>query len=136
MTAPYCVAVDVGTTRTAAATSRLSPDGSHSITPFALGRTADSTPSAIFVTDGELLFGDAAERRGVSQPERLVREFKRRIGDDVPIVAGDRRFAPEDLYALTVAWVIEAITAREGTSPSEIAVTVPVTWGSYRRGLV
>ena len=64
--------------------------------------------------DGELLFGEAAERRGLAQPERLVREFKRRIGDDVPIVVGDQRFAPEELYARMVAWVVDAVAEREG----------------------
>ena len=80
----------------------------------ALGRSSDSAPSAIFAADGELLFGEAAERRGLAQPERLVREFKRRVGDDVPILAGDRRFAPEELYARMVAWVVEAVSEREG----------------------
>ncbi len=90
----------------------------------------------IFVADGELLFGEAAERRGLAQPERLVREFKRRIGDDVPIVVGDQRFAPEELYARMVAWVVDAVAEREGCQPSAICVTTPVTWGAYRSALV
>ena len=105
-------------------------------TAFGLGRGTDSAPSAIFVADGELLFGEAAERRGLAQPERLVREFKRRIGDDVPIVVGDQRFAPEELYARTVAWVVDAVAEREGGRPSAISVTIPVTWGAHRSALV
>ena len=136
MTSSYYLAVDVGTSRTAAATARLAPDGSLLATPFALGRSTDSAPSAMFVANGELLFADAAERRGIVEPERLVREFKRRVGDDVPILAGDRRFTPEEIYALTVAWVVDVVGDREGRLPSAIAVTVPVAWGRYRTELV
>lgn len=132
----YFLAVDVGTSRTAASTARFAADGSLLTAPFPLGRSSDSAPSAVFAADGELLFGESAERRGIAQPERLVREFKRRVGDDVPIRAGSDRFAAEDLYARTVAWVVDAVAEREGTRPAAIAVTIPVTWGGHRSGLV
>ena len=78
----YFLAVDVGTSRVGAATARLSADGSISAASFPLGRRSDSVATVVFVAeDGELLFGDVAERRGVTQPERLIREFKRSIGD-------------------------------------------------------
>src|SRR6478736_9550190 len=131
----YFVAVDVGKSRKGESTARVGPYGSVVTAPFGLGRSSDTAPSAIFAADGELLFGEAAERRGLAQPERLVREFKRRIGDDVPIVVGDQRFAPEELYARTVAWVVDAVTEREGSQPAAICVTIPVTWGAYRAGL-
>ncbi len=136
MVTPYYLAIDVGTSRTAAATARSAPDGTLLAAPLPLGRNADSTPTTVFISDSGLLFGDAAERRGTTQPERLVREFKRRIGDDVPIVAGDRRFSPQDLYALVVGWVIGTAVEREGRHPAGIAVSVPVTWGEYRTQLV
>ncbi|MET0295802.1 MAG: Hsp70 family protein [Microbacterium sp.] len=136
MTMAYFLAVDVGTSRTAAATVRTLSDGTLSASAFPLGRHSDSAPSLVFVADGELLFGDAAARRGVTQPERLVREFKRRIGDETPIIAGDRRFTPEQLYALTVSWVIDTVAEREGRRPAGVSVTVPVTWGDHRIGLV
>ena len=132
----YFLAIDVGTSRTAASTARSAPDGSIVTAAFSLGRSSDSAPSAIFAADGELLFGEAAERRGLAQPERLIREFKRRVGDDVPIIAGDQRFAAEELYARMVAWVVDAVTEREGGQPAGISVAVPVTWGGHRSGLV
>ncbi|MEJ1156047.1 Hsp70 family protein [Microbacterium marmarense] len=133
----YLLGVDVGTSRTAASIAPVCKGDQEVRTrSFPLGRNSDSAPSAIFVTDSELLFGEAAERRGLVQPERLIREFKRRIGDDVPIVAGGERFAPEDLYARTVAWVVDAVAEREGSHPTAICVTVPATWGEYRSELV
>ena len=136
MSSSYYLAVDVGTSRTAAATGRLAPDGSLLATPFPLGRSTDSAPSAIFVANGELLYADAAERRGISEPERLIRESKRRIGDDVPFLAGGERFTAQELYALMVAWVVDTVSDREGRYPTAIAVTVPVAWGDYRTELV
>jgi len=136
MSASYYLAVDVGTSRTAAATSRLAPDGSLSTAPFPLGRNSDNVPTSMFVGGGDLLFGDAAERRGITEPQRLVREFKRRVGDDVPLIVGDRRFRPEEAFALMVGWVVDTVAVREGRLPSAIAVTVPAAWGTYRRRLV
>ncbi|TFV98779.1 Hsp70 family protein [Leifsonia flava] len=133
---PLFLAVDVGASRTAAAIARFGPDGLVSTTPFLLGRHTDSVPSAIFVGDGELLFGDAAERRGIAQPERLVREFKRRIGDATPIRAGDRRFTPEQLFALMVSWIVDCIAEREGERPTALSVSIPASWGEHRSGLV
>ena len=130
------LAVDVGTSRTAAAIARFGPDGLVIPTPFPLGRHTDSVPSVIFVGDGELLFGDAAERRGIAQPERLVRGFKRRIGDETPIRAGDRRFTPEQLFALLVSWVVDRVAEREGERPTALSVSIPAAWGDHRSGLV
>ena len=89
----------------AAAIARIGPDGVITTEPFRLGRRADTAPSVVFVADGEIMFGDAAERRGIWQPDRLVREVKRRIGDGVPLLVADERFSAEKLYAATVAWV-------------------------------
>ncbi|MFS0733953.1 Hsp70 family protein [Microbacterium sp. 1P10UB] len=130
MSTSYYLAVDVGTSRTAAAVLRAAEDAEP--VSFPLGRHSDSAPSAVFVADGELLFGDAAARRAIAQPERVIREFKRRIGDDVPILAGDRRFAPEDAFAEVVTWVIDVVSEREGAAPSGVAVTVPVEWRGHR----
>ena len=136
MAASYYLAIDVGTSRTAAATSRLDADGGLQTASFPLGRSSDSVPTSMFVTNSDLLFGDAAERRGITEPERLVREFKRRIGDDVPLIVGDRRFRPEEIFALVVGWVVDTVSAREGRLPSAIAVTVPAAWGAFRKQLV
>ena len=136
MATAYFLGIDVGTSRTAAATARSAPDTTLDTRSFPLGRSTDSAPSSVFVTADGLLFGDAAERRGISQPERLVREFKRSIGDDVPLSVAGRTLPPEQLYAHTVASVIEAVVEREGSSPEGIMLTHPTGWGSHRLGLI
>lgn len=130
------LAVDVGASRTAAAIARTDSRGETVSTPFALGRHTDSVPSALFVGEGELLFGDAAVRRGITQPERLIRDFKRRVGDGTPLLAGGRRFSPEQVFALLVEWVIGCVVEREGVRPAALTVSIPATWTSHRSGLV
>ncbi len=67
MTETYHLGIDVGTSRVAAATARLTQDGSVLATQVALGRRSDHIPAVVFVTaEGELLFGDTAERRGLT----------------------------------------------------------------------
>ncbi|GAA1928911.1 Hsp70 family protein [Microbacterium aoyamense] len=136
MSAHFTLAVDVGTSRTAAAIARIASDGRIETESFPLGRRSDTAPSVVFVADGEMLFGDSAERRGIWQPDRLLRDVKRRIGDGVPILVADERFSPEKLYASTVAWVVDTVVEREGSSPDAVAVTVPATWGPHRIALV
>ncbi|MFB6612413.1 Hsp70 family protein [Agromyces sp. NPDC056379] len=133
----YALAVDIGTSRVAAATAEFERDGSISASPFALGRKGDSVATVVFVADGgDLLFGDAAERRGVAQPERLVREFKRSVGDGVPLVVGGRTLSPETLYAATFASVVDTVTERMGSRPDAISLTYPTAWGAHRLGLI
>ncbi|EMY36184.1 chaperone protein DnaK, partial [Arthrobacter crystallopoietes BAB-32] len=86
--------------------------------------------------DGQVLVGEAAERRGIEQPERVVREFKRRVGDSVPIVAGERTAAPEDLLATVARWVVERATEREGSAPAAVILSRPASWGGYKSNLL
>ncbi|MFV0318949.1 MAG: Hsp70 family protein [Microbacterium sp.] len=127
----------MGTSRIEAATARIADDGSIGVAPLPLGRNTDSAPSAVFVCDdGELLFGDAAERRGLTQPERLIREFKRGIGDAVPYAVGGLTLTPAQLYARTVEFVVQSATELEGRSPDVVSVTHPASWGAHRLGVI
>ena len=80
----YRLGVDLGTTYTAAA---VGVDGRAEM--LGLGIRAMQVPSVVYLLpDGGVVVGEAAEQRGASDPSRLVREFKRRVGDPVPLVVG------------------------------------------------
>ena len=135
---PYVLGIDIGTSFTAAATTRIGEglDGPSS-QPLNLGRRSDAVPSVIFFgDDGRVLVGEAAERRGVDQPDRMVREFKRRVGDTVPVIAGDLSVAPEDIFATMTRWVVDRAEEREGGPPDAITLTHPASWGGYKLALV
>jgi actin-like ATPase involved in cell morphogenesis len=90
-------------------------------------------PSVLYVGDDGILVGEAAERRSVSEPDRVVREFKRRIGDPTPLVVGGRPWAPEDLSARLVRWVVDRVAQREGAPAARMAVTHPASWGAHKK---
>ena len=83
--------------------------------------------------DGEFLVGEAAEQRGAADPARLVREFKRRIGDPVPILVGGSPSRRQALTARLLAWVVEAATQRQGGPPEHVAYP-PGELGAVQEG--
>jgi len=124
----YRLGVDLGTTYTAAAIH----SGGRT-TMLALGNRALQVPSVLFVKpDGEVLVGEAAERRGAIEPERLAREFKRRVGDPVPILVGGTPYSAQALLARLLGWTVGIATERQGERPAEIAVTHPANWGPFK----
>lgn len=125
----YRLGVDLGTTYTAAAVA----EGDAAPVVLELGQRAAQIPSVVFVAaDGAVLVGEAAERRAAAEPARLVREFKRRLGDHVPLLVAGAAHSPESLGAHLLRWVVQTATARQGSAPDEIVLTHPATWGGYR----
>ncbi len=128
----YRLGVDIGTTYTAAAIFR---DGKAEM--LGLGNRAMQIPSVLFLkADGEFLVGEAAEARGAAEPERVAREFKRRIGDSVPILVGGTPFAAEALTARLLSWVVAVATERQGEPPETITVSHPANWGGFKMDLL
>jgi molecular chaperone DnaK len=134
---PYLLGVDVGTSFTAAAVARLRAGEPPARSVLKLGQRSDSVPSVIFFGDEEqVLVGESAERRGLERPDRLVREFKRRVGDEVPIVVGNLHVAPHDILATMVRWVVDRAEEREGEAPAAVILTHPAGWGEYKKALL
>jgi molecular chaperone DnaK len=128
----YGLGVDLGTTHTAAA---INVNGV--IDTVRLGGRRPETPSLVFLReDGELLVGDPAQRRGESEPTRLAREFKRRMGDPVPLVLGDTRMAAHELTARLLQHVVATVVESQGGPPARIVLTHPANWGPYKRDLL
>jgi molecular chaperone DnaK len=134
---PYALGIDVGTTFTAAAITRLGEGEEPASLPLILGRHGATVPSVMSIgDDGQVLIGESAERSGRNRPDRLVREFTRRIGDSVPIVVGELSIAPEDIFATMARWVVDRAEEREGTPPDVITVTHPASWREHKTTLV
>ena len=128
----YVLGVDLGTTFTAAAVRY----GDRAVVAQ-LGSQRAEIPSTVFVKpDGEVLVGDAAERRGAADPTRLAREFKRRVGDLTPIRIGEVGYSAETLMAFLLRGVLETVTGQQEGPPSRVgltcrptgAATVAISW--------
>ena len=128
----YALGIDLGTTYTAAA---LVEDGQIRVAD--LGNRAPVIPSVLFVNeDGSVLVGDAANRRAVSDPARVAREFKRRVGDPTAILLGGSPWSAEALMGRLLRWTVDAVTAAEGSPPARIALCRPANWGPYKQDLL
>jgi actin-like ATPase involved in cell morphogenesis len=133
----YQLGIDIGTTYTAAAVCRSSDHRWVEPETVTLGTRSATIPSVLFIApDGSVVVGEAAERRALTDPGRVVREFKRRIGDPTPIVVGGQAWAPEDLSARLVRWVVDRVAEREGGAAACIALTHPASWGSHKKELL
>ncbi|HEY3143682.1 MAG TPA: Hsp70 family protein [Acidimicrobiales bacterium] len=128
----YYLGIDLGTTYTAAAIER---DGL--VEALTLGNRTASVPSVVFLRDdGEILVGEAATRRAMSEPGRVGREFKRRVGDPTPIILGGTPYAAEMLMARLLRWSVDRVREQQGTDPLAIALTHPANWGPYKLDLL
>ena len=130
---PYRLGVDLGTTFTAAAVA----DGSTEPTVIGLGNRALQIPSVLFLKpEGEFLVGEAAERRGLTEPDRLAREFKRRIGDHVPIMVAGRPLLAAGADLASAALGGRRRDRADGRAPAEVILTHPANWGPFRLELL
>src|SRR5690606_33173892 len=128
----YFLGVDLGTTYTAAAILR---DGRT--TTVDLGNHGSTIPTVVFLREDEtILTGEAANRRGTTDPGRVAREFKRRVGDTTPILLGGSPYSADALMGKLLRWVVDATSEREGAPPAGIAVTHPANWGPYKKDLL
>ena len=128
----YGLGVDLGTTYSAAAVAR---DGR--VEAFSLGTAAPAIPSVVVVReDGEVLVGEAAERRAASEPTRTAREFKRRLGDSTPIVVGGTPYGAEALMAHVLRAIVAQVTEREGAGPGHIVLTHPANYAQFKTDLL
>ena len=132
VTLGYSLGIDLGTTFTAAALVR-----DERAEVVALGNHAATIPSMVFLReDDNVLIGDAAERRGLQEPARLAREFKRRLGDSAPIMLDRSPFSAERLMAAMLRQIVADVTARQGAAPDRVAVSHPANWGQFKIDLL
>ena len=128
----YWLGIDLGTTYTAAALCRPAVDELEThVLP--LGSRSPAVPSVLFLPgDGSLVVGEGAERRALTDPDRVVREFKPRIGDEIPLLVGGVPWPAHELAAVLVHWVWQRVTEREGEPPEGVALTCPASWGPHK----
>src|SRR6476469_8343459 len=124
----YTLGVDVGTTYSAVGICR---DGRAEIAP--LGTRGWSAPSVVYLAaDRTVLVGDPAVRRSAIDPPRVAREFKRRIGDQVPLMIGGAPVSADTLTAIVLRAVMQEVVALESGPPDHMVVTHPANWGQYK----
>ncbi len=128
----YALGIDLGTTFSAAG---LTQDGRTEI--ISLGNRAATIPSVVVLrSDGEVLIGDAAVRRSMTEPMRTAREFKRRLGDPTPLLLGGTPYGAEALMAHLLAGMVRQVVEQQGEQPDQIVVSHPANYGPYKLDLL
>lgn len=128
----YVLGIDVGTTFSAAAVAEA---GRAEI--FTLGHNSPTIPSVVLLrADGEVLVGEAAERRALTEPNRVARQFKRRLGDPVPMLLGGTPYGAETLYGHLLASIATRVTRERGAPPDVVVLSHPASWGPYKTDLL
>ncbi len=128
----YSLGIDIGTTYASAAVNR---EGRPEV--LSLGTDRPTVPTVVLLrSDGTVLVGEAAERRALTEPTRVAREFKRRMGDPTPFIVGGTPYGVEALTAHVIKWVLALATEREGAPPDRVVLTHPAAWGTYKLDLL
>jgi molecular chaperone DnaK len=128
----FHLGIDLGTTYTAAA---IHESGRVEVVP--LGDRGPSIPSVLYLKpDGNVVAGDGANRHAVTDPERIAREFKRRLGDPTPVQLAGVPTPPETLTGHLLRWVYDTVVRAKGSAPATVVLTHPANWGPYKRDLL
>ena len=127
----YSLGVHLGTTSVAAAVAQ----GTRT-EMVGLGERSVVAAAAVYLRpDGVLIVGDPAARRHHLDPERVVREVRRRLGDPTPILLGGVGFDASVLLARMVTDVVSRVSAARGYPPEVVVLSRPASWGPFRREL-
>jgi actin-like ATPase involved in cell morphogenesis len=127
----YQVGVDLGSTLSALAVCRSGGNPAPEIVPMS-SRTV-FVPTVVYASrDGSVLVGDEADHRALTDPDRVARQFIRRIGDGVPLLAGGTAMPAEVLAARFITRMVDVAAARLAGPATRVAVAHPVGWGAHR----
>jgi YVTN family beta-propeller protein len=127
----YSLGIDLGSTFVAAARATAA-----TVEAVPLSDRSVVIPAAVYLQgDGTLASGEAASRGAVSSPDRIGREFTRRLGDPTPVVLGGESYAVTELLGVLLRDVVAQVTDTEGGPPDRVVLTHPTSWGPFRRAL-
>jgi molecular chaperone DnaK (HSP70) len=128
--ADWVLAIDFGTTATAAAVGR---DGGAELVGLDGGLPRMLSNVFWQESSGRLLLGDVADNASAVAPWCFERSPKLKLGQEYMLL-GDHRVRVGDAVGAVLERVAsDAIRLRGGQAPSEVRLTHPVRWGEGKR---
>ncbi len=126
---PWILAIDFGTSFTVAA-SRIGDRAPEVIEIDGERRL----PSVIMIDDaGEVTVGRAADNLAPTNPGRVLRAPKSRLGEPAPVVLAGRPHSITTLVAELLRHVHREAVRYHGREPDQVRLTHPATWSGPRR---
>ena len=130
----FAVGVDFGSTTTKVAISKWDNESGPAAECL---RVAAAIPSVVFLGEqDELAIGEHAQKLGATDPHRVIRDFKRRVGDSVPIMADGWSESTESIVAAFVRQIVDEISDEQNAVPDLVALAYPAHWGTYKQALI
>lgn len=130
----FAVGVDFGSTKTKVAITKWDNDSGPAAECL---RVAAAIPSVVFLGEQhELAIGEHAQKLGATDPHRVIRDFKRRVGDSVPIIADGWSESTESVIAAFVRRIVDEISDEQNATPDLVALAYPAHWGTYKQALI
>ena len=130
----FAVGVDFGSTKTKVAITKWDNDSGPAAECL---RVAAAIPSVVFLGEqNELAIGEHAQKLGATDPHRVIRDFKRRVGDSVPIIADGWSESTESVVAAFVRRIVDEISDEQNATPDLVALAYPAHWGNYKQALI
>lgn len=133
------VSIDIGTSYSSIC--MLGPEGK--VLPVDIGTgigmygSKYSLPSAVFVDEsGNVLVGQAAMNSRRRAPQNFRMEFKRDLGQNVPIILGSRSFLPKDLYTEMFRHMVKRAVQSGGGAIERAYVTYPASFGKKKKAQI
>jgi molecular chaperone DnaK len=125
--------IDLGTTNSAAA---VFEGGRTTIIPSAEGPTMAGKmfPSIVaFTKDGQLLVGEPAKRQATANPERTIREIKRKMGTRQKVKIDDKEYTPQQISAFILQKIKKDAENFLSVPVNKAVITVPAHFNDNQR---
>lgn len=129
----WSLAIDFGTSNTAAAYARRDSDGSVVVRSIALESESTTMPSAVVALDDGFVVGRAAINRAQLRPQAFTREPKRWVAAR-SVLLDTRDIPVDELIGAVYAKVRRsALDVAGGSEPETVWLTHPQAWTTTQR---
>lgn len=94
-----------------------------------------SIPSAVYLEeDGNVCIGQAAMNSRIIKPQNFKAEFKRDLGQDIPVYLGDKKYMPEDFYVIFFQHMKQCVEKKmPGETIEKTYITYPASYGKKKK---
>ena len=101
------------------------------------GSQENSFPCCVYLDEsGELLFGEEAESQRHCDPTLYRRELKRYLGQETPIMLGDRTIMTEELFVALFKYLKSEAEKAIAQEVDNIIIALCATDGEYRQSVI
>lgn len=97
-------------------------------------RITESLPSYVYFKDNESpLIGGAAKGMIATQPSKVIKSIKSKMGEEYSLKLNNEIYKPEDISGLILSFIAKKTEEFLKTFPKDVIITVPASFNSDQR---